>query len=318
LSSHSKRSLRRSGYQVLVMPDDGRPARRWAVSPALLRWGVALLAANIALIACLFLVAGVRGARLAQRTQELHLLQQEHTALLAAAAEREEQLQRLAAEAEELALRLAELERMSDEIWRLLGYEGSPTLSAGEEDLGRGGPDDGFEEDVAAATLATVRLVASGLPARFQELEELRASVLARNHRIAHTPSIWPAEGRVTSEYGMRRHPITGRVQLHAGIDVAAPVGTPVYATADGTVVFAGEHGGYGLTVIIDHGYGIQTLYAHNSRLLVKEGDEVVRGQPIAEVGSTGLSTGPHVHYEVHVNGEPVNPRAYLPGRTSR
>lgn len=306
---------RRSGYHLLVVPEDGRPARTWAVSPRHIGVAIALLVANLAVMGALLAVADIRGAELGRRTEELLRLQEEHAALAAVAAQQEDQLLVLALEAEELALRLQELESMSREIWQLLGYEDAPEPGGAAAELGRGGPDDG-PQDVAAATLATVQMLVQELPARFQDLEALRAGVLARNHRIAHTPSIWPALGTVSSEFGTRRHPITGTVQLHAGIDIAAPTGTPVHATANGSVVFAGERGGYGLAVVIDHGYGIQTLYAHNSRLLVKAGDVVERGQPIALVGSTGLSTGPHVHYEVHVNGEPVNPRAYLPSRT--
>lgn len=282
----------------------------------MVRGTVLLLAANIVLIAALFFISGSRGVELDLRTMELAELTDAHAELTATAAEQEEQLTMLAVEAERLATRLQELESLSAEIWQLLGQEGEPAFDLSLAELGRGGPDDDFGDDLAAAALATVQMLADELPARFQELETLRATVVARNHRLAHTPSIWPASGRVSSEYGTRRHPITGNVQVHRGIDVAAPVGTPVYATAAGKVVFAGDRGGYGLTVVIDHGYGLQTLYAHNSRLLVSVGDVVERGHKIAEVGSTGLSTGPHVHYEVHLNGEAVNPRTYLPGRT--
>lgn len=119
----------------------------------------------------------------------------------------------------------------------------------------------------------------------------------------------WPVEGRVTSNFGMR----WGR--MHNGIDIAAPTGTPVYAAAAGRVTYADWMGTYGQIVIIDHGNGIETRYAHNSRLLVRVGDQVQRGQRIALVGSTGNSTGPHLHFEVRVNGEAQDPAAWLPTR---
>jgi murein DD-endopeptidase MepM/ murein hydrolase activator NlpD len=121
-----------------------------------------------------------------------------------------------------------------------------------------------------------------------------------------------PVNARITSGYGMRFHPILKRQRLHTGIDFGARHGTPIRAAADGVVISARYTGGYGNTVIIDHGSGISTLYAHASRLLVKSGQRVKKGQTIAAVGSTGLSTGPHLHWEVRVNGRPVNPRSRL------
>jgi murein DD-endopeptidase MepM/ murein hydrolase activator NlpD len=125
----------------------------------------------------------------------------------------------------------------------------------------------------------------------------------------------WPTgpTRRISSPFGMRHHPILGTNRMHSGLDIVAPHGQAVYAAAPGTVLFSGPQGGYGNTVIIDHGGGISTLYGHNSALLVKAGDTVIRGQTIARVGSTGLSTGPHVHFEVRVNGSPVNPMDWLP-----
>ena len=124
----------------------------------------------------------------------------------------------------------------------------------------------------------------------------------------------YPCEkGRVTSDYGMRIHPISGKYKMHTGIDFGGnPAGTPVLASADGIVITAGWLSGYGYTVIIDHGNKISTLYAHNSKLYVKAGEEVQRGQKIAAVGSTGNSTGPHIHFEVRVDGEHTDPKEWL------
>ncbi len=127
----------------------------------------------------------------------------------------------------------------------------------------------------------------------------------------------WPAPGytKITSPYGNRYHPILKKNKMHTGIDIAVPAGKNVVAANDGKVIFSGYYGGYGNAVIIDHGGKMSTLYAHNSKLLVKEGDVVARGQTISLCGSTGLSTGPHVHFEVRVNGETVDPLPYVTGK---
>lgn len=121
-----------------------------------------------------------------------------------------------------------------------------------------------------------------------------------------------PVNGPITSNFGYRSHPILGRGRLHAGTDFGAPTGAPIFAADSGTVIVAEWYGGYGNAVIIDHGNGLTTLYGHCSELYVTVGQGVQRGQTIAAVGSTGLSTGPHLHFEVRRQGEPVEPLAYL------
>lgn len=125
-----------------------------------------------------------------------------------------------------------------------------------------------------------------------------------------HEPSLLPCDGEITSDFGFRRW--GRRMKMHTGIDIAAPIGTPVKAPAKGTVVFVGKKGAYGKTVMIDHGGNLQTLFAHNSKLLVKEGDQVEKGAVISLSGNTGRSTGPHVHYEVLKGGDRVDPASYI------
>jgi murein DD-endopeptidase MepM/ murein hydrolase activator NlpD len=123
---------------------------------------------------------------------------------------------------------------------------------------------------------------------------------------------IFPANAPISSGFGNRVHPILGYSRFHAGVDFSASYGSTVRAADSGRVIFSGWYGGYGQTVVIDHGNGLSTLYAHASRLFVREGQTVEQGQPVAAVGSTGLSTGPHLHFEVRRNGNPVNPMGYL------
>ncbi len=126
-------------------------------------------------------------------------------------------------------------------------------------------------------------------------------------------PSLLPCDGIVTSGFGWRRLGRRARRgRLHKGMDIAAPYGTPIVAAAPGKVIFVGRKGGYGHTVIVDHGGELSTLYAHNSQIFVKEGDYVTKGQEISPLGSTGHSTGPHLHYEVRVEGVPVNPERFF------
>jgi septal ring factor EnvC (AmiA/AmiB activator) len=149
---------------------------------------------------------------------------------------------------------------------------------------------------------------------RRQSLEEVRGAVSESLAYMSAKPSIWPAFGYVTSTYGYRRHPYGGSSEHHEGYDIAGRYGSPIVATADGTVVYAGWMGNYGNVVEIEHSYGWSTVYGHCSKLAVKVGDRVKRGQVVAFIGSTGRSTGPHVHYEVRIGGRTVNPRYYLWG----
>lgn len=135
---------------------------------------------------------------------------------------------------------------------------------------------------------------------------------IQRGLLIEALPMTMPVEGKMTSGFGMRNHPILRGRRMHKGLDIAAPSGTSIYATGGGTVTFSGRKNGYGNVIIIDHGYGYTTLYAHCSKLMVEEGAKISRGDLIALVGSTGRSTGPHLHYEVRLNDTHMNPELFL------
>ncbi|HEX4841261.1 MAG TPA: peptidoglycan DD-metalloendopeptidase family protein, partial [bacterium] len=140
-----------------------------------------------------------------------------------------------------------------------------------------------------------------------------QAPLLRLHVAEARTPFAfaWPSRGAITSGFGLRRHPVFGIMHVHTGVDLAAVWGSPVLAASDGRVIYAGWFGGYGKIVVIDHGQGISTLYGHLSQWLVPSGDEVHRGQVIARVGNTGYSTGPHLHFEIRINGTPVDPEGF-------
>jgi murein DD-endopeptidase MepM/ murein hydrolase activator NlpD len=145
-----------------------------------------------------------------------------------------------------------------------------------------------------------------------ESLSELEKLLQSKKDMLAHTPSIWPAHGWVTSGFGFRTNPFTTLTQMHEGLDIANRIGTPVIAPADGIVSDTGKDSTYGNVIVISHGFGINSRFLHLNRILVRPGQRVKRGDKIAEVGTTGKSTGPHLHYEVRVNGIPVNPLRYI------
>lgn len=183
---------------------------------------------------------------------------------------------------------------------------------------------EGEEKQLAWQQQAALKEIVNDRRAYERALDELIAEsyrVAARIRALQATPAgrkrmatafrggfIRPVDGRITSGYGMRYHPILHKRKLHTGVDFSARTGTPVRAAAAGTVIIAGWMGAYGNAVIIDHGGGVSTLYGHNSSVSVRAGQSVKQGQTIARAGSTGWSTGPHVHFEVRRNGQPVNP----------
>jgi murein DD-endopeptidase MepM/ murein hydrolase activator NlpD len=143
-------------------------------------------------------------------------------------------------------------------------------------------------------------------------LTELQEYFEDQKSLLASTPSIWPTRGWLTSEFGVRLDPSSAERAMHRGVDIATPHGAPVVAPSDGTVVFVGVEGSYGKVLVIDHGFGVKTRYGHLSEIAVRLGDRVKRGTKVAAVGNTGRSTGPHLHYEVRVNGIPENPRKFI------
>ncbi len=240
-----------------------------------------------------------------------------------AAVSRSAQVKRLTAENRELAdvnrqleqtvsgvqARLDEFEQRTARLALAAGME---TGSAEETDAaenrtekaGRGGPYDRVPESPDRLDLQG-RWIEEQLDQVEQHLDE-------QARRFGSTPTVAPVMGIITDGFGRRTDPFTGRQAFHKGLDLAARRGTPVIATADGVVVYSGRDGGFGRVVKLSHGFGYTTVFGHLDKILVKPGDEVRRGDTIGLLGSSGRSTGPHLHYEVHVDGRAVNPLYYI------
>lgn len=247
------------------------------------------------------------------------------------------ELRRLRGEAEEkraLEVKIASLEKELNRMQELdrrirtiagldKGTPETPAAAAQPALLGVGGPEgrlgeaveDAFQGDrerLIEKMFNDLQQIEREMATRQQSFEQLRGFLEQQKSRLAATPSIWPVRGWLTSGYGLRVSPFTGNRQLHEGIDVAGPRGLPVLATADAIVTFSGKLAGFGNAVVLNHGFGFKTFYAHNETNKVRVGQTAKRGQIIATLGSTGYSTGPHLHYEVLVNDAPVNPMKYI------
>ena len=170
-----------------------------------------------------------------------------------------------------------------------------------------------FVSDDAARAIGELAWVGGQLAAAGDSLAILSALQKQRSDDVAvASPSLWPVRGLVTSTFGPRLSPYGGGPEMHPGIDIQAPYGDPVAAGGSGEVIYAGRDGGYGRLVIVDHGHDVETFYGHLSKIFVREGQRVSRGQDVGAIGASGRATGAHLHYEVRVNNEPVNPRRYL------
>ncbi|MCZ7534758.1 MAG: peptidoglycan DD-metalloendopeptidase family protein [Acidimicrobiia bacterium] len=241
-------------------------------------------------------LAGVSGARW-DVVEELRALQKEAEAL-AAEADRGR---------EEVAEALAGLEAEREQLERLRAERAARRDAAAAEQLAE-------ERQVAEVRTRVAEYEAelASLQATSSEIGSMLATAQAGQQPAAGFVLVRPVPGEITSGFGERVHPILGTVRMHAGADMHADYGTPIVAGAAGEVVWAGWRDGYGNTVIIDHGNRFATLYAHQSVVRVSVGQTVEAGQVVGEVGSTGLSTGPHLHFEVRVLGTPVDPAPYL------
>ncbi|MDD3364824.1 MAG: M23 family metallopeptidase [Syntrophomonas sp.] len=216
-------------------------------------------------------------------------------------------------EINEMKMQQEEVERKQQEIKKLMGVEKEiidhPNPSRG----GQGGDDREIGENEEAQTFILVQNIKTSLARQEKELDDMLAQVKNDQAYFRALPNLWPADGEISSDYGLRKSPWTKKDTFHEGIDIKNQVGTDIVAAADGKVIYAGWMAVYGKTVVIDHGNGLESKYGHNSALQVEKGDIVTKGEVIARMGTTGLSTGPHLHFAITKNGQIQDPMIYLP-----
>jgi murein DD-endopeptidase MepM/ murein hydrolase activator NlpD len=285
-------------FTILVIPEGSHQVRRFGV-----RLSVLKRIAAAAVVLALGLAGLITDYVLTNLDQnELKRLQVENLS-------QREELHRLVVKLEDLRQEIVVLAQNDAKV-RVMAK-----LSAPKSDsmVGVGGP--ATQEDVNrefSDIQQRIDEVRRQIDLRRESQEEIQGILNDQRSLLAAKPGGWPVKGWLTSSFGMRRDPFNGRRKMHEGLDIAARTGTSVTATADGIVSSVKTEPGYGKVVILDHGYGYRTIYGHNSRYYVKVGQRVRRGERIAAVGNTGRSTGSHVHYEIRLNGVPVNPRKYL------
>lgn len=309
---------RNDSYTIRIVPNKTDNVKVFTVTRNMVKYAAVSVAVLVILVIASFSFAGYAYINNQSDKEHIRELQQANTI-------QQEQLSQLDKKANSLQENMDQLTNLENELRQLSGLEPTSQDSQSNSNSenvdasgGQGGP---YPQPPTIENIRdTLNNVERRLNGKKNNMEELkqslqRAILMKRqqaaiaNQTISVTPSIWPSSGVVSSPYGLR----WGGSDFHPGIDIADDMGTPIHATADGVVSVAGwNSGGYGNMVDIDHGNGIMTRYGHASYVAVTAGQHVKRGQVIAYMGSTGFSTGPHVHYEVRVNGQAVDPAGYL------
>ena len=308
-------------YTIMIVPERSAQVRRYQVPKKLLGYLVLGVAAVVGVAS--FLLSHY--LYVVQQVTDNRSLKDENIELraeLKSLRDRVEGINDTLERIDRFAVKLKAITQLSDTERSLaIGPVGEKTeegpSGAHEVKLAAGEFGDREDEpiDSALATrLLDARLEDLSYEARKQEedIRDLQEYYQDQKPLLTTTPSIWPARGWMTSTFGVRGDPFTGNRVMHKGLDIAAPVGTKVRAPSQGVVIYAAPRGGYGKTVVLDHGYGLQTHYGHLLDSLVKPGDKVERGTAIGSIGNSGRSTGPHLHYEVRLQGIPLNPRKYI------
>jgi len=300
-------------FTVLLVPSPSDRIRRFEISGRWIRWGT-VAGAIFGIFLLLFSVLSV-----ALFEKEARMISLQHKSR----AQKEEIVRtyRKLQDIHSKMVDVAKLERKVRLIMNTSESNGSNVV------LGLGGPTQTVApsiliqkgkrgmDDLMAEMDRQIGDLGQGVINQEESLANLKRAIRERQSEWAYTPSIWPTRGVMTSRFGYRTSPFGLGRDFHPGIDIAGSIGTPIMATASGTVTLAGWDQGFGKTVVIDHSGTISTLYGHLEKVNVYEGEQVKRGEVIGYLGNTGLSTGPHLHYQIMVNHTPVNPKRYILNR---
>jgi murein DD-endopeptidase MepM/ murein hydrolase activator NlpD len=306
--------LRKRYYILFVARDKDGDIRK---IPVPLKYAYGFV---VAAIVGAFTIVGLAGSytRMLLKTENYNQVREERETL-------RKNYQQMAEIAHNRSVQVASLGALANEVTALYGLRQNKmdaakpdapasTAAAAPTPASLAQTDDVSQQQVANSIDTFYELRAEALSGQISRALEsgLTASFAGDWKELADAPSLWPVEGSVGSSFGEREDPINGEGAFHTGIDIDAPIGTPVRAAADGNVIEAAMNAGYGREVVLDHGHDVLTVYGHLSAFSVLSGQHVTRGQVIGYVGQSGRATGPHLHYEVRVHNVPVNPHKYL------
>ena len=284
-------------FSVIFFPEGDSRVRRIRIQSGIVKFA----------LCCCFLLAGLF-AFFAYSYFNFTVDHDELQRLRVENSQQRQTLRHLVADLEELHQQMNTLAETEARVRQLANLEAVPQGIP----VAVGGISDAGSTETVSVIQRQINKIQIEIELRRQSQEGVRNLLNDQVSLSRATPKGWPTKGWLTSYFGMRKSPFTGRRDMHEGLDIAANTGTPVIATADGIVARVKYSPGYGKMLIIDHGYGYRTIFGHNSKILVKAGQRIKRGDIVAKVGNTGQSTGSHLHYELRLNGVPIDPRKTL------
>jgi septal ring factor EnvC (AmiA/AmiB activator) len=320
-------------FTFMVIPDANSSVIRFQISATAIVIVLTLVVATVASAITAFMLYHGNHSQLGQLQSQLSSATGQYEQIIQGKDDHINELQTeivgLSEQAKSIDNHMSDIKDLETQLKEMVGIQDGDTAAAKKAasgdgntnevsmDGGTGGEDLPVSVEEMNGLIGDTRDTLTDLEARAEllkpELEQTKTAVLKMTAILQVTPTIWPTDSRkITSSFGIRKDPYTGRAAFHAGLDIGGSIGDLIYAAADGTVLSANRMGSHGLNIWISHSNGIHTHYSHLNQMLVKPGDKVKKGDIIAKMGSTGRSTGPHLHYEVAVHGTNVDPQPYL------